>query len=352
MLMKKLYLLIGILACATSAQAQCAHDPTITPSNLILCPNESDTLWTQAYDSYQWYRGGNPIPGATNQYLVVSYANDAGYNFTVEATLNSCTEMSPQVLVDGWAFLGPVVMTAGDPGTVDGNGVQHNCPGDTVILVFMQPYDINIQWYDNGSPIAGANDDTLIVTQGGDFTVCGSPSICPNYNACLGVTVSIQFWPVITPTIAMQGNMLVATPGNAAAYQWYLNGNMINGATASSYQPTGPGNYTVEITDANGCRFMSAPFNITGIEEKGSGALHGLYPNPAGNELNLVLGKENGTLLAFIRDVTGREVLREQISASSMRTINVESLQPGIYFVELQDEQGSRRGSARFVKKH
>jgi hypothetical protein len=43
------------------------------------------------------------------------------------------------------------------------------------------PYDTNIQWYDNGNPIPGANNDTLFVTSAGSYTFSGAPSLCPNY---------------------------------------------------------------------------------------------------------------------------------------------------------------------------
>jgi len=74
----------------------CAHTNTIFP-NLLLCPNETGTFWTQPADSYQWYDDfGNPISGATQQSLQVV----AGLSYSVFTTRNGCSEMSPQVLVD------------------------------------------------------------------------------------------------------------------------------------------------------------------------------------------------------------------------------------------------------------
>jgi len=61
-----------------SSVAQCPFDPTVTPADLILCPNSQGELATQSYDSYQWYKEGNPIPGATGQTLVVDAYNDSG----------------------------------------------------------------------------------------------------------------------------------------------------------------------------------------------------------------------------------------------------------------------------------
>lgn len=76
----------------------CSHTNTIYPNNLILCPNETGTIWTQPADSYQWLNYlGNPIAGATNQSLEVYTGN-----YSVITTINGCVEISPQLFVDGW----------------------------------------------------------------------------------------------------------------------------------------------------------------------------------------------------------------------------------------------------------
>lgn len=79
----------------------CSHTNTVYPDNLILCPDETDTIWTQPADSYQWCDyNGNPIAGGTNQSLVVSPGL-----YSVLTTVNGCTEMSPQVIVDTYVTL-------------------------------------------------------------------------------------------------------------------------------------------------------------------------------------------------------------------------------------------------------
>src|SRR6188508_2656000 len=110
-IMKK-YLLFFFLHYPFTLLAQCPFDPTVTPSNLILCPGSTDTLWTQPYEAYQWYQNNTLVPGATNQFYVV---NSSDY-YSVAATQYGCTEQSPQVLVDGWFFLLPYVIHSGDLG--------------------------------------------------------------------------------------------------------------------------------------------------------------------------------------------------------------------------------------------
>lgn len=164
----------------------CAHNPTITPENLIMCPNTTDTLWTQQYDSYKWYKDGNLIPNATNQYYVVSAFNDAGSLFKVEATLNNCAETSPEVLLDGWVFLPVTVITEGLQDTL--------CAGeDTLLLIIGQPYTENIQWTKGGVPLPNETNDTLVVTTSGVYSVSGAPAICPDYNQSLGLQLTYNF---------------------------------------------------------------------------------------------------------------------------------------------------------------
>ena len=77
--------------------------------------------------------------------------------------------------------------------------------------------------------------------------------------------------PLPTPTISpgdphfcAGGSVtLTASPGDAKAYQWYLNGQPIDGATSSTYVATQEGDYTVSVTDANGCTGTSAPVHVT-----------------------------------------------------------------------------------------
>lgn len=113
---------------------------------------------------------------------MVSAAQDAGYNFSVEAILNACMEMSPPVLVDSWMFAGDTVMTDG-PFTVDSMGNFLVCAGDTMLLIVMSPYTLNIQWINTSTSLQGQTNDTLIVTYTGNYTVQDSPAICPNYIA-------------------------------------------------------------------------------------------------------------------------------------------------------------------------
>jgi len=173
----------------------CSFTPTVS-GDVMLCPDEQGTLSTQIYDSYQWFKReffgtAQPVAGATSQTLAIDQFNDAGYYFSVEVTDSNCTERSAEVLVDSWVFLLPVVETTGDF-TTGINGETIICEGDTAYYTLLQPYETNITWYKDGSPLAGATGNTLAVTDSGNYSVEGAPAVCPNFIQQLGATLEVQ----------------------------------------------------------------------------------------------------------------------------------------------------------------
>ena len=193
--MKTLTLISLILLISLTLEGQCTFDPTIN-GELILCPNSSTTLSTQTYDKYQWYRREyseptlSPIQGDTLQTISVSNPDDVLYYYAVEATLDGCTELSPEVLLDGWAFL-PVTVTSTGDFQVGNSGESLVCIGDTMFFTINLPYNTNITWFKNGTPIAGEDSTTLTVTSEGQYTVTGAPDICPDYQQSLGLTLEV-----------------------------------------------------------------------------------------------------------------------------------------------------------------
>src|SRR5688572_30348356 len=127
------------------SSAQCPFTPTIS-GDTMLCPLDTVPLTTQTFDSYQWYKRGfsdsvaQAIPGADSQTLMINQYDDAAFYFSVEVTENGCTERSEKIFVDGYAFLPPVVGTAGDF-TTGINGEFIICTGDTAFFTLLQPYD-------------------------------------------------------------------------------------------------------------------------------------------------------------------------------------------------------------------
>ena len=71
----------------------------------------------------------------------------------------------------------------------------------------------------------------------------------------------------------------------ATTYQWYFNGNIINGATDYFYIAPASGDYNVVATECNGCEVEAVIFDVIAevAAAAGSGSLQfEIYPNPVG----------------------------------------------------------------------
>lgn len=320
---------LGLLG-ALHALAQCPFDPTVTPNDLILCPNASSELSTQVYDSYQWYKDGNLIPGATSQTLPVQQYNDAGSMFSVSATLDGCTEMSPGVLVDSWVFLLPYVINGGDePNHLGPEGELFFCDGDTLTFELGQPYTTNITWYKNGFPLTNEHGTVLTVTSSGTYTVSGAPGTCPDFVQQLGVDLIVVFTPPTQPTIEVSGDQLCAMPaGNS--YQWYASEEPIAGNT-QCIPITGGGLFYVYVDYGGDCQIMSDGLIIEGVDELQRSAFT-LAPNPAtaGTRISWTDGQQPKGTWALV-DMSGRTVRRGAFGSIGSVWLDTRELPAGRY---------------------
>jgi hypothetical protein len=324
-----------------TVHAQCTITPTITPASPILCPNTTDTLrTTQPYQTYQWYKNNVAISGATNSWLAVDYFNDAGYNFSVSVTQDTCSGTSAQNLVDGWVFLLPTVMSSGN---------INFCPGDTEYLVLMPPYEVNIQWTNNNVPIPGANDDTLIVTQSGNYSVSGAPQICPQFVLQLGVVINIVFSGPQTPVITYSNGVLSTVNFSGYTYQWSDASGPIAGANSFSYTPAQSGVYTVTVTDGNGCSATSQPYNwVVGVGETIAQQIW--LKQSINHVFTAGIVAEGYQRELLVTDITGRTLFVLPVpSGSTQLTIDLSNEGEGIYMFILQGINGSA-GALRVLR--
>ena len=314
----------------TSFIQTCPHDPTISPDNLVLCPNSSDTLFTQIGDAYQWYKDGNLIPGATDRFLVVNSFTDSGSSFSVSTTLNSCTELSPSVLVDGWFFL---------PMTVSTYGLDNPplCEGDTLILQVNQPYTENITWFLDGNAIAGQTNDSLVVTQSGTYYVTGFTSLCPNYSdVSLQLDYNFGAAPVPELTYFPVSNTLGSNV-TAVQYTWAFNGTTIPNATTQLINLGEAGTYSLNCLYSNGCSANSLPYQYVpaGLDEVQNFGLN-VQPNPAKDIVNIRI-PEFGNLVVF--NLSGQELMHIDLQRGTQQ-ISTSNWKPGIYFFQFRSSKG------------
>ncbi len=125
--------------------------------------------------------------------------------------------------------------------------------------------------------------------------------------------------------------------GEGVAYQWHLNGEAIAGATSESFTPTESGNYSVEVTNAEGCTVLSEEFEFvyTSVFNYSQNFQLDIYPNPASEILNVFINSANisQNFELTIRNTYGQVVHIQSITFTSpmLLSIDVATFSSGVY---------------------
>jgi hypothetical protein len=231
----------------------CFGEWTEAPAPLMKGPNEAGTTltvdtgeWAPVPDTmtYQWFRDGVSIPGATQPTYALSSA-DIGAHFTatVVAEKAGFQSITMQAGADRRVIFVPAPTITGQ------NSIGKVL---TAVTAAWQPGPVPMiyQWYRNGIPIPGATSVTYQLAAadaGKSVTVEAIGYIWPPNNV---TRLSAPFMvggllTTKTPTIsgtAVYGNTLTANPGTwgpgtvTFKYQWNRNGAAIGGATGRTYK--------------------------------------------------------------------------------------------------------------------
>lgn len=163
----------------------------------------------------------------------------ATINYTVTNSGACSTTVTKQVLVQ--AVPTPQVFT---------NGPTTFCPGASVVLT-AENADAYV-WS------TGETSQSIAVTTGGPVTVQTTHQGCSATSAPVLVSLYSVSNPIVTTNnVAIcQGTAATLSSSTAASYLWS------NGSTNSSINVSTAGNYSVTVTDANGCTASSAPLAI------------------------------------------------------------------------------------------
>jgi hypothetical protein len=112
-----------------------------------------------------------------------------------------------------------------------------------------------IQWFRNGAAIPGATATQLTVTKSGSYTVQQTECVCPSPRSD---SVLVEITPAGAPDIWYGTDGKLHT-NLTQDIQWYRNGKVIPGATASSVALDAEGTYWVVLSNSCGL-FKSAEF--------------------------------------------------------------------------------------------
>ncbi|MCS6916986.1 MAG: T9SS type A sorting domain-containing protein, partial [Chitinophagales bacterium] len=141
---------------------------------------------------------------------------------------------------------------------------------------------------------------------------------------------------------AAGGSITLKANGTAYTYQWKKDGNY-TGQTTKFITVNTPGNYTVEVTNSNGCTKESATVTITTScrLDAALAASFSLYPNPTdGNQVFLSgrMGSDEPVTIT-VSTLLGQEVLRTVVNSEGgmlQTTLSLPGdLASGTYVVKL-----------------
>lgn len=216
--------------------------PVITAlSATSFCDGGSVTLDAGAgYNGYSWSNG------KSTQTVSIT----ASGSFTVTVTdANGCSAASPAMSVTEWIPPTPVISTS--------TGATTFCANTGVYLTTIAGY--SYQWLKSGADIAGATQQNYLPSLGGSYKVVITDIHgCQKTSASFSITINSNPVPVITgPATVCQGSSIVLSCGSYAGYSWST------GATASTISVSSAGNFSVTVTDANGCSGTSVAKNVT-----------------------------------------------------------------------------------------
>ncbi|GAB5527131.1 MAG: hypothetical protein Roseis2KO_50030 [Roseivirga sp.] len=197
-------------------------------------------------------------------------------------------------------------------------------------------------WYTSalgGDVISTGNDFTADVIASTTYYVAGTFS---GEESLLRVPVPASVFDLPeVPVIVNNAEVLSVTEVAGATYAWFRNGTEVADATGSTFAPTESGDYTVMITNANGCTAMSDPLSaiITGLEEGIPAIEVTVYPVPTSDYiyLNFAEVMRKGTQIRLL-DNSGKELTSLVLEvADTQARLDVRSFASGIHFITVQD---------------
>lgn len=286
----------------------------------------SDSTINSPTDWYWTFPGGTPSSSTLQNPIVTYNTSGTYYNVTLVVTNSFGTDS-----VTKYSYI--AVSPQSKP-VVSLNKNDTICQGQSVSL--STTFGSSYLWHPTNQASVSINVNAtgyrfVTVT---DAFGCAVPSD----------TVKIFVAPLpLTPIITLSNDTLFSS--YSGGNQWYNNGVLIPGATASFYVlPTFGLTITVRQTDiASGCYSTSSAF--VGVDEIGeNGINYSVFPNPCNGFVNLIVQTNfTSNLTIEITDIIGRDVYTKKYDSFNGRqesSIDVSGFGKGLYLLSLKNSKG------------
>ncbi|HMT30172.1 MAG TPA: hypothetical protein PKD91_12920, partial [Bacteroidia bacterium] len=195
--------------------------------------------------NYVFKEGATTLGTSANGQLTLTTLPVGIHNITCTATNSQGTLINSNTL--------NISITQGLTVSIITTGAPTLCNGDTLVLSSSAAG--TYQWS------TGATTASINVTAAGTYSLTVT-----NGQGCSGQATPLQVTMLQAPSATItaasslpvcHGDSLQLSAGNATSYVWS------NGATSQLIYVTGPGNYTVMVTNGAGCSAISLPQTVT-----------------------------------------------------------------------------------------
>ena len=267
-----------------------AGDFTVTrdnPANVVVLPGQNETLsvtTSASSPTYQWYKDGSPIAGATNNNISVSETETGTYFARVSLSGGPCSSTS----IDSETTT--VVTPASFEVIIDYASTYAACTNNSIVLDVTTINAIDsgggvtdvtaslisgftYQWKKDGSPLNGETSASISLT---DITENGSYEVDGNITTYNATSNSLAVQLLVNETLTINSTGLIScgpsepitinTSTNLVgeSFDWFKDGVNLN-TTDIALTVTEPGTYQLQL-DRNGCALPSNEIVISGLD--------------------------------------------------------------------------------------
>ena len=242
----------------TALYQGCSIPPaSITPqSTTTFCQGGSVILNASAGSgyTYEWYKNGTIINGSTTS----SYTANQSGSYTVKVINGSCNATSSATTV---------TVNPNPTATITPQGIITICQNGFVALNASTGTGYTYEWYKDDNIINGSTTSYYKPNQSGSYTVKVINGSCNATSSATTVTVNPNPTAAINAagvsTFCQGGSVVLnASTGSGYTYEWYKNGNIINGSITSAYIANQSGSYTVKVINGS-CNATSSATTVT-----------------------------------------------------------------------------------------
>tara|TARA_R110000737_G_scaffold127298_2_gene159901 strand:- start:15039 stop:17801 length:2763 start_codon:yes stop_codon:yes gene_type:complete len=335
---------------------------------LVTYPNTTGITWaTSSIQTVTWSVANTTAAPINAANVSIYLSTDGGLTFPTLLLANTPNDGSQSVTVPGTVTTTAKIMVISANGTFfdisDNNftisgtpcnapsfpilsGPTTICGGEAATLSLTGSLNdaTTWQWYAGscgGSPVGTGMSINVLPSSTTTYYVRGTGG-CVTNQPCATQTVTVT---TLNTNVTQNGSLLASLqPLSGTTYQWLncTSGNSpIAGATNQTYQATALlGSYSVKITK-NGCTDTSNCFVInTASLDDLSNVDWTLAPNPTNGTSTLMWSKSNLVQSIKVLDSKGREVGQVIDLQDKQATIDLQSLESAIYFIQVYHSNG------------